>query len=171
MKTLSAKSPLAAGRRAAARQGGAFLGAFVLCFGLAACEILNAPPFTSEPAPKSVSEPAAPPVSEPPSQPAASTDGAETEPLLSAPAEPLVWTQPGVTDEARQRDVADCFAYSRAIVERDRRIDRDIAAGGSSIGTTTRATGLSRELREFGRGREETRFFNSCMASKGYVSQ
>ena len=103
--------------------------------------------------------------------PAATSQGTETEPLLSVPAEPLVGSQPGVTDEARQRDVADCYAYSRALVNRDRRIDNDINAGTGGIATGTNASGLTRELREFGRESEQNRFFNSCMRSKGYVEQ
>lgn len=90
-------------------------------------------------------------------------------PLLSVPAQPLAWDKPGVSDSQRQADVESCYAYARATIEHDIRIESDRRAGLFSrdqggLGDV----GLRQRMRRFSQENQQVRLMNDCMASKGY---
>ena len=100
----------------------------------------------------------APPASSVPLQP----------PLLSVPAQSLQWDKPGVSDSQRQADVESCYAYARATIEHDNRIDSDRTAGLLDNDKGQGDIELRQRMRHFSQGNQRVRLMNSCMESKGY---
>ena len=100
----------------------------------------------------------APPASSVPLQP----------PLLSVPAQSLQWDKPGVSDSQRQADVESCYAYARATIEHDNRIDSDRTAGLLDNDQGLGDIELRRRMRHFSQENQRVRLMNSCMESKGY---
>ena len=103
---------------------------------------------------------AAPPASSVPLQP----------PLLSVPAQSLQWDKPGVTDSQRQADVESCYAYARATIEHDIRIDSDRTAGLLDNDKGQGDIELRQRMRHFSQENQRVRLMNSCMENKGYQS-
>ncbi|WP_119168812.1 hypothetical protein [Algihabitans albus] len=109
------------------------------------------------------------PERQPSGLPAATAPAGETSPLLSVPPEALVWSQPGVADDRRQDDIESCYAFARARVQTNRQIDQDIRGNLSQSGSYNTTRGFQGRLDDFESRNRQSRLFNDCMESKGYV--
>lgn len=89
-------------------------------------------------------------------------------PLLSVPAQSLQWDKPGVSDVQRQSDIESCYAYARATIEHDIRIDSDRTAGLLDNDQGLGDIELRQRMRRFSQENQRVRLMNSCMENKGY---
>lgn len=89
-------------------------------------------------------------------------------PLLSVPAQPLKWDKPGVSERQRQADAESCYAYARATIEHDIRIDSDRTTGLLDNDQGMGDIGLRQRMRRFSQENQQIRLMNDCMAGKGY---
>ena len=121
----------------------------VLAFALSACESRHRNHQPNAPVPPASSVPLQPP-------------------LLSVPAQSLQWDKPGVSDSQRQADVESCYAYARATIEHDIRIDSDRTAGLLDNDQGMGDIELRQRMRQFSQENQRGRLMNSCMESKGY---
>ena len=106
---------------------------------------------------------------EPKAPPPAASSVPLQPPLLTVPAQPLAWDKPGVSDRQRQADVESCYAYARATIEHDIRIDSDRRAGlfnrdQGGLGDVA----LRQRMSRFSQENQQVRLMSDCMASKGY---
>ncbi len=91
-------------------------------------------------------------------------------PLISVPANQLNWDKPGVSDKQRQADVESCYAFARATINHDIRIDSDRAAARSEQTGGMGDIRLRQRMQRFSQGSQQTRLINDCMTRKGYQS-
>ena len=101
--------------------------------------------------------------------PSATAPAGETSPLLSVPPEALVWSQAGVADARRQDDIESCFAFARARVRNNLQIDQDISGNLSQSGGYNTTRRFENRLGDFEARNRQSRLFEDCMQSKGYV--
>ena len=83
-----------------------------------------------------------------------------------------VWIRSDASDDEHYRtDVDSCYAYARAQVAHDVRIESDRHAAFESEAGGLGLAALRSQMDNFERSRRIPSLFNNCMASKGYSRQ
>lgn len=82
-----------------------------------------------------------------------------------------VWQRAGETSAAYQGDVDSCYAYARAQIAHDVRIESDVGAAFDSEAEGLGLTALRGRMNNFERSQRLPALFNSCMTAKGYSRQ
>ena len=75
-------------------------------------------------------------------------------------------------DAAKQQAIDECYAYARALVARDQKIERDRSlsiTGTHSYTPGLSGSGLVGRMRAYGDENTFQRLYSSCMQSKGYT--
>ncbi|MGF1608995.1 MAG: hypothetical protein ACFCUQ_06340 [Kiloniellales bacterium] len=78
------------------------------------------------------------------------------------------WSKPNVTSEQRTADIEACYRYAWSQVERDMRIDSDVATGDFNDDSGLGFTQLTQRMNLFEYRNRRTTLINGCMESKGY---
>jgi hypothetical protein len=109
-----------------------------------------------------------PPTASPTSAPEAST---QSEPAVSQLPEAEGWAKADVSPEVKRADSEDCYAFSRAVVDRDQRIsdDRRRTVFGSDSDYSMQI--FHNQSQRYGDRNTFLRNFEDCMAAKGYVRE
>lgn len=78
------------------------------------------------------------------------------------------WKKPNVTDEERTADIEACYNYAWSQVERDMKIDSDVATGDFNNDYGLGFNQLTKRMRQYEYRNRRTELMNSCMQGKGY---
>jgi len=143
---------------------------FAALLALASCSVTAPERQTSAPPPDQILEPA-------PASESKVTIGGEG---VSPGPEPLIFAAPdaaessdlgqtGLSSERKQADTEACYRFARAQVDKDIRIDDDIAsARGDAFSQHSRLIDFNRRVDSFYYEKQRTVRFENCMRSKGY---
>ena len=82
-----------------------------------------------------------------------------------------VWIRSDASDEHYRTDADSCYAYARAQVVHDARIESDVGAAFQSEAGGLGLAALRGRMNNFERSRRIPSLFNSCMVAKGYSRQ
>jgi hypothetical protein len=77
-------------------------------------------------------------------------------------------TQPAVSSEQREADIADCYAFSRSQVQRDIDVQDDSATVVDST-VNPGFTAFTQDLTDYGNEKRRGALFDNCMVAKGYA--
>ena len=79
------------------------------------------------------------------------------------------WQNPNVTPEQHQADIEGCYRYAWSQVERDMRVEQDMAAARSDGDDGLGFTALTTRMNLYDHRKRRTALINDCMESKGYI--
>ena len=77
-------------------------------------------------------------------------------------------TEPAVSSEQREADIADCYAFSRSQVQHDIDVQEDSATVVDST-VNPGFTAFTQELDDYGNEKRRGQLFDNCMVAKGYA--
>jgi hypothetical protein len=96
---------------------------------------------------------------------------ASEKPAGSAPVAAEDWSQPDVSEEARQSDVDSCREQARAVVRQEENISADIASRDAQGAFWDESPDLTQNLDAYESRQRYHRVFEDCMRGHGYADK